>query len=418
MPSSGQEIPGFGLVNYLFELSHPRLMILVLLLPTSIALASSKNVLPFGRTTADKLLACYLLLVIVLYFRETTVTDSLRQALYIFIDVYLPYYVISRSLKNVQDFRDAILSFVIAVMILSLIGIFESGKHWLLYNSLLEVLNLDSSNYYLQRSSLLRAIASSGHAIVLGYLVATAIGFFLFLKNIIPNKFHRYAGFFLLFGGLIAPLSRGPWTGAFCLFVVYFATGRRAFTRLSTMLIVGALLLLVLPVLPGGEEISDLLPFVGETEKGTITYRQKLFENSLIVIKNNPWFGSVNFLETPEMEEMRQGQGIIDIVNSYLRVALETGLVGLSLFSGFFLVICIGIYKRIRRLPDKLSIEHLLGRSLLATLTCVLLIIFTVSSISFIPLIYWSVAGLGVAYIQMIDQSTIDIRTASLEKQV
>ena len=39
------------------------------------------------------------------------------------------------------------------------------------------------------------------------------------------------------------------------------------------------------------------------------------------------------------METMRQGEGIIDIVNSYLQVALETGLVGL----GFFLLIFISI---------------------------------------------------------------------------
>jgi hypothetical protein len=39
---------------------------------------------------------------------------------------------------------------------------------------------------------------------------------------------------------------------------------------------------------------------------------------------------------------------------------------------------------------------------LLATLIGILVIIFTVSSITFIPVVYWSVAGLGVAYIQMV----------------
>lgn len=39
---------------------------------------------------------------------------------------------------------------------------------------------------------------------------------------------------------------------------------------------------------------------------------------------------------------------------------------------------------------------------LLATLTGILVIIFTVSSITFIPVVYWSIAGLGVAYIQMV----------------
>jgi hypothetical protein len=39
---------------------------------------------------------------------------------------------------------------------------------------------------------------------------------------------------------------------------------------------------------------------------------------------------------------------------------------------------------------------------LLATLIGILVIIFTVSSITFIPVVYWSIAGLGVAYIQMV----------------
>jgi hypothetical protein len=55
-----------------------------------------------------------------------------------------------------------------------------------------------------------------------------------------------------------------------------------------------------------------------------------------------------------------------------------------------------------RSIPDKDSEEHVLGRALLATLLAIMVTIFTVSSISFIPLVYWSVAGLGVAYAQMI----------------
>ena len=101
---------------------------------------------------------------------------------------------------------------------------------------------------------------------------------------------------------------------------------------------------------------------------------------------------------------MRQGQGIIDIVNTYIRVALETGYIGLALFVSFFMVICWGVFRSFRRLPDKNSEECLLGRSLLATLAGILLIIFTVSSVTIIPIVYWSVAGLGAAYINMMDR--------------
>ena len=61
------------------------------------------------------------------------------------------------------------------------------------------------------------------------------------------------------------------------------------------------------------------------------------------VIARHPWLGSVTFLETPEMIAMTQGQGIIDTVNTYLRVALEKGIVGVGLFIGFFFTVCWGI---------------------------------------------------------------------------
>ncbi len=144
------------------------------------------------------------------------------------------------------------------------------------------------------------------------------------------------------------------------------------------------------------------MPFIGETGASTITFRQELLANSLIVIERNFWFGTPNFLHEPEIEALRQGTwGIIDIVNTYVVIALDKGIVGLGLFLGFFLVILASIYVNIKSV-DKGSAEHLLGRSLIASLASTLVIIFTVSSISIIPIVYWSVAAMGVAYIQMI----------------
>jgi O-antigen ligase len=171
------------------------------------------------------------------------------------------------------------------------------------------------------------------------------------------------------------------------------------------MALAGVLALPLLAVLPGGEKVINLLPFIGSTEKGTIDYRSQLVTNSMIVIQHNPWFGSVDFLETPEMQALMGGQGIIDVVNTYIGITLKSGFVGLGLFVGFFALVVIGVFRAMRSLPNKDSEEHLLGRALLATLLAILVIIFTVSSITVIPIVYWSVAGLGVAYVQMVRMS-------------
>ena len=185
------------------------------------------------------------------------------------------------------------------------------------------------------------------------------------------------------------------------------ASGRYAVRSLFSLGLTSILLISLIAVLPGGERVINLLPFVGTTESENIDYREKLFTNSMIVIQRNPWFGSAEFIKAPEMDAMRQGQGIIDIVNHYLGVTLKIGLVGLGLFVGFFTLILIGIYRAMRSIEDKDSEEYLLGRALLATLLAILLINVTVSSISFIPIVYWSVAGLGVAYAQMLRNGTV-----------
>lgn len=407
LPPATTEIPGLGLVNYLFALSHSRLLSLIVLLPAFFLLRRQEGNIPFGRLGPDRLLAAYLLLRVALELRETTPTDTMREALHVFLDVFLPYYVVSRGLRNMADFRDAMLAFVLASLVVAAVGIFEFLRHWLLYSAVLSALGLPPPLMeYLERGGLLRARATAGHPIALGYLLAVAIGCFLFVKERVHSSFHRWLGGILLAAGLVAPLSRGPWVGTAALLGTYLATGPFAARRIAVLLLAGLSALPLLALVPGTQHALDFLPFVGTIEKENIDYRQQLLTNALVVIERNPWLGSATYLEAPEMEAMRQGQGIIDVVNTYVAVTLERGLVGLGLFIGFFLLILFGILNAMRSLPGKQREVFLLGRSLFAALVAILVIIFTVSSVGIIPIVYWSVAGLGVAYIQMVQRGS------------
>ncbi len=407
MPMATIPISGMGLINTFFELSHARLLELFILFPFFLTLILRGDTIIFGRTGPDKFLAAYMLLAIALYLRQTTLTDTVRQAFYMFIDVFLPYFVISRSLKDMRAFRVALLSLVLAIMVGALVAVFETSRHWALYQSMVGQLGLGGVyggifGAYILRDGMLRATATAGQPIALGYLMLVGMGLYLFLQRSIKQKLIRQLGMGLLAAGLIASLSRGPWVGAVALLTIFIATGRNAVPRVMGFVIAAILAFSLIAVLPGGERIINLLPFIGKTEKQTIEGREDLLTTSIIVIERNPWFGSVNYLQTPEMESMRTGLGIIDIVNTYIQVALEAGLVGLGLFVGFFSLTLLGIFRAMRSIRDRNSEERLLGRALLATLLSILLIIFTVSSITIIPIVYWSVAGLGVAYAQMV----------------
>jgi O-antigen ligase len=103
------------------------------------------------------------------------------------------------------------------------------------------------------------------------------------------------------------------------------------------------------------------------------------------------------------MEELRSGgdDGIIDLVNTYLAVALRFGLVGLCLFVGFFVTLAMGVFKAAKKNHEINNELSLLGRVLLSVLLGVLLIIYTVSSITHVPIIYWMLAGLCFSYLRL-----------------
>ena len=407
VPAIPAQITGLGVIQHFFTIDYLRLLALVILFPAFLFLRKQPDTEPFGRTLPDKLLAGFLILQIMLMMGISSFTNTLRIGVfYSFIDIFLPYYVASRGLRNLQGFRDALMGFVLAALLLSVIGAFEFTRHWLLYSSLDVVLGApwDLGDYLARgpEGSDLRAQGTAGQPIPFGYIMAVAMGFLLYLKSHAVKSTAWNLGLLMLTIGLFTSLSRGPWVGAATIVIVFIATGPapvKGFSRL------GLLALLVAPLLlttDSGDKIMKLLPFIGTGGEDTITYRERLAEISMQVIRENPFFGAFDYFYSPAMQELRQGQGIIDIVNTYLSIGLGNGLVGLSLFAGFFIVITFGVFRGMRGLPDREGELYSLGRGLLATLLGIMVTIGTVSSITVIPVIYWSVAGLGVAYMHML----------------
>ena len=401
LPQVSAMIPGFGGINQFFEIDFLRLLALTVLLPAAYALRLDEMKRGEKLGVTDKILLGYLLLNIMLQFMAVSLTATMRVVFQTMIDTWLPYYVLSRGVRETLRLRDATMSYIVGALVISVMSMFEFVRRWLLYSSLDHALGVSwAYGGYLAREEALRASVTTGQPIVLGYVVAVAFGLFLYARTLIRQRILVVAGFALLVGGLIAALSRGPWVGAATMLVVYLLSSRQAMPNMAKLLLGAVMLLPVLYMTPYWEKLINYLPFVGEIDAGNVTYRQLLFDISIQIILENPLFGSSDFIYY--MEELRQGQGIIDIVNSYLPIALRSGFVGLLLFLGFFGIIMTGIVKRVRRCPAD-SEEQQLGRALLATLVGILVTIATVSSINAIPVVYWALAGMGWAYARMPD---------------
>jgi len=401
VPAIDAEIPGFGVMEHFFAIDYLRLLALVILLPAALALRARPDGEPFGRSNADKLLAAYLVLQFCVQLPNTTFTEALRKGVfYAFIDVFLPYYVASRAARDLAALREALMAFVLGALVLAPIAVFEFARHWLLYSPLQEALGVDWGmlNYLERGDGLLRAQASTGQPIVLGYVLALALCLALYLRKSMPQTRWRDAGLVLLAAGLVAAMSRGPWIGAAVMVLAFVATGPQALARLAKLGVAGLCVVPLLVVSPAGQALLDYLPFVGTVEAENVIYRERLLEVSLDVVLEHPLFGAWDFLQLPIMQQLRTGEGIIDVVNTYLGVALASGLVGLALFCGFFLAVLYELASVMRRAGDRDGEAYALGQALLCALLGILVMICTTSSVGLIPVVYWSIAGLAQAY--------------------
>jgi O-antigen ligase len=364
---------------------------------------------------ADWMLIAYAGLQMMLFYRLDSVSIWMRQSFLVFIDLVLPYFAIRRSVRSLKDIEDLMASFVTAMVVLSLLAVFETLKHWLLFAHVEDLWNALGHPVLLLRGDTLRAQVTAGHSIVMGNAFAMAIGLALYLRSRVPGTWFsglRLLGtlaILALVAGLAATVARGPWLGAVIIFIVFNAVGPNAVARFSKAAILLTVLLTALVMSPWGESFVNLLPFIGNDPDGAVGYRQRLAEVSWNLILSNPVFGSVDY--RAQMESMRNGEGIIDIVNAYAGIGLNSGFTGLLLFLGFFGAVlgpCLRAVLQSRRTDSSLA---LMGGCLFACVAASLVILTTVNLYISINSLVWALAGVAVAYTELVLQQAAQ-RTA------
>jgi len=413
IPAATVMVPGFGIINYFIYTGPHHVIILVLLLPL---LISSRRGLIVNKSV-NILAFVYFLLLVGIAFRDTNVTNALRFSTITALATIIPFYAVGRTVHKADDLKKIMFAAILGIFLQSIIGVAETLKGWHLYNGAINSLGLIwGVGNYLSRNNLLRASAALGHPIVLGYISAIGLGLYLYFYPKIQKKMRQqyWIGITVFIGGLLASLSRGPWVGAVAMILVFLLTGQKAIGKLTKLMFGGFFVLAILSTTQAGKSFIELIPFVSNDENihavSTISYRQQLLDQSWIVIKRNPFFGSANYLDTPEMETMRQGEGIIDIVNSYLVIALSSGLIGLGLFLSIFAAILYKMYKLMPTLKQNIKFRDLLvmDRALFATIIGVMVTIFTMSGISISQQYYWSLLGLACAFIRIAKTEVIN----------
>jgi len=399
MPGFTVLVPGFGLINYLIDLNPWRVLTLTLLLPVAVGLLGNQRMPKAGSLWADKCVIAFALFTSYMAYQHyATFTGGLRHLTILMLDMILIYFVASRVMAQRIAARHVMVALVAAAIFLALVGAFEFAKHWLLYSNVKRVLGANPGLFgYLGRGDTLRASATTGQPIVLGFIMMVALLASLYVRQLVQPGVHRKALLALMAMGLVAAMSRGPWVGAVVgLFVVAIFSANPVVNSIKLALAAFASAI-ALVMLPGGEKILNYLPWVGAVDASNITYREDLFEQAKLVISQHLWTGSIGYTELPEFDVVRQGGGFVDIVNSYLGVVLTYGLTGLTLYVLLLLSAVFALTAavlRTRHVPSEQGQLFLMG---LSVIVAAAVTIWTVSSISHIGSLVFFLIGFGVA---------------------
>lgn len=411
IPSVSLPLPTI-LVNRLFDLDIYRLLGLCVLIPAALRIRRSKDQ---GTAAGFKMMDWALLgfgaLQTVLFvppdlsnhvILQNSLTNDFRSAFLFVLDAWVIYYVASRSVRERGKLLDALAAFCIACSMMSLSAIFESVKHWLLYTDIIRRWGGDMmlTEWYF-RGPLLRAQSSSGQPLALGFLLVMAFGFWLYLKSHVRNRNVRIGVTVLLCAGLLVSFSRGPWFAAIATYLAYAAFGPRGGIRLVKATFAALIVGVIMLASPFGDKIAGMIPFTGgQVGESTLTYRERLLDRSLELIKERPLLGDQ--LALSKMQDLRQGQGIIDVVNAYIGVTLFYGFVGLTFFLLFIVSALWKAWRAAKRLASKDSDGSLLGANLSACIVGLLVLLADGSLGTSPERVFYAIIGLAAGYIAVV----------------
>ena len=411
LPPIAFTLGGLEGLNYILRLEHVRALSIVLFTIPALRLMMRRRTAgePSMRVI-DAVVLVIQLWDIALAARYASLTGLFRSIVEAFYDILVPYYVITRTLRTPARVREAAWHLMLGCMFVACIAYMESLVQRNLYGGLQWIYGVRwESTVDLMRGGFLRVEATTPQPIVLAFVLMFGIGLWSWLKGDVPRTKWLFLGYAILAAALVSTWSRGPWLGAGVL-VAALALQRwlppKAFAVVTLLGLLGAVVLKA----SGGDAVvmSALTAVFGHNERdlATITYRRELLDASLAMIKQSPWVGVPNY--EAALQGFKQGEGLIDLVNTYVVIMINAGVIGLVLFL-FPYVYLVGNLLRLRsrERPESKAVLGKFAPAFIATILAMLFTIFTTSNIDVmryvlglavsLPAIWLAVSRQGVA---------------------
>lgn len=394
----GWDVPFPG-INYLIRLDTQTLLNLFVLLPFLLAPQSTEKPLAEQTREARKILLFVALFAIVetlLEFRAATLTHALRLLIMQSITYALLLLAFWRAIGEEGVPEKMILGFLLGGILLLFVGLAQDYKTWNFYASTANSLRVGSIGYQtlaVMRDGELRISSTMLSPIPFGMYMALCMGIAMYyLSKRSVSGILGIVMIALFTYGVYRSQTRGAWLMAVLIvgYWIYYARPMQTFRILMATAMVAFLIAVF--TTPLGDAIVEM------DEHGTLQYRIDLITNSMDTIQTHPFFGTIDPGSNEDLQASLQGQGIIDLTNTYLLITVYRGFIGLAV-----MVIPLWLSLRgMRRRRTECEISDAIEEERLARAAAVITIGFGIGLLNVSPIdriwdIYWYLVLIGAA---------------------
>ncbi len=406
LPPLTWQVGGLGDINYFLDLTGPRTLVLVLLPGLALRYLSDRT---FKREPwvmwIDLLVFGYQAMRILLMVPHSSVSGLLRLLVVATLDTLLPYYVVSRAIRSPSDLRFLLSHLALGLSLVACIGFAEYLTNRSLYSELQWLYGYKwQLTMTLVRGEHLRVQAATPQPIVLAFEMIFALGLWTYLRGAEWKRWAVGGVFFVMACCLAFTGSRGPLLcGA--IFAIALYGLRKLKTKTFVTLFLVLLVAAIVAKMIGADQtlINGLGILFGSSAEdlSSINYRRELLDTALALLHQSPWLGVPNY--AAQMQDLRQGEGIIDLVNSYVAIALDAGVIGLAIYLAPY---CIAFNRLVRvpgitrKTPDEAGTGWF-AAVLIAMTIALLMTIFTTSTFSTMPFLLGLLLALPIARLSM-----------------
>jgi hypothetical protein len=268
----------------------------------------------------------FMLLMVFVAMRGTSPTNWLRQIAAILFSFGIPIAVIGVCLKSAVNRRAFVIALSAVGAMLAAIMTYEALVHWPLYAGAYQHLNVQLQGVTVKfRGGSMRAYGPLDEATNAGFAMVIALAASLACGMHFKQGLIRYAVPAVAMVGILAPQSRSAMIGAGIVLLGYafYRKGPSAFAKVAAAVSPFAFIFVVRKYF-GDNNLGDA--------QDTADYRRLLFTRGMEEFWKSPLVGDTMDHVTARMEDLRQGEGIIDFVNSYLYFSLAAGVIGFIIF--------------------------------------------------------------------------------------